>query len=87
MIRWTPFGSNANTRFLLQSPDEALAVPQAIAGNEMAYPPTASSSAGGVQATMVRTNTAGQIRAVASIASAGAQIVTYGYTDRRGRDA
>jgi hypothetical protein len=87
LFRFGFYSANTGARLLIQCPDEVVAIPQAIAGNEQAMPPTAGSAAGGVSAGEARTNTAQQVRVVASVGSSAIQLATFGYRDRRGRDA
>jgi hypothetical protein len=77
----------ASRFMLLNSPDEATAVANAVPGNLTADASTSGSPVGAIFTLDVRTNTSGQIRAVASAGANNAlQIATYGWLDRRGQD-
>lgn len=68
---------------LINSPDEAAAVPNAIQGNFTTL--NDSSSLAGFATLRVRTNSLGQVRAVAQAAGTSFTIATYGWVDPRGK--
>jgi hypothetical protein len=70
---------------LIHSPDEAVSVANSPAGNVTMGNQVAGNA--GIFTVNVRTNTSQQIRAVATVASTTLGILTYGWIDRRGRDA
>ena len=72
---------------LISSPDEPVTAANVPSGNRTSTPPVASSFAGTQATISVRTNTAGQIRAVANLASTSLTVVTYGWIDTRGRNS
>jgi len=78
-------GVNAsNWIILLTSPDEAVAATNVPSGNNTMNGPS-SQTIDSVQ--YARTNTSGQIRAVANLASTTLLIATFGWFDTRGKDA
>lgn len=72
---------------LINSPDEAVASANAPGGNLTVQNPLAAGSSGATYTLNIRTSTSAQIRIVASANSTTVIIATYGWTDRRGRDA
>jgi hypothetical protein len=78
-------GSNASSfAVILSSPDENSAAVGAVTGNYSLVAPSGS-LVGAAGHFSLRTNTSGQIRYVASASSTTLQIVSYGWTDTRGR--
>ncbi|MDA9530336.1 hypothetical protein [Bradyrhizobium sp. CCBAU 25338] len=80
-ILW--FNVSASVYLAVVSPDTGTSV-GANAQNSMLY--SANSSSPGSTGATVRTNTSGQVRAIASGASGSMYINTLGWIDRRGRD-
>jgi hypothetical protein len=87
LVRSTCYNASAGTIMLLHSLDEAVAAAGVPPGNRTSGNPIAGALAGSIATTNVRTNTSAQVRAVASLASSILQVATYGWIDRRGRDA
>jgi hypothetical protein len=85
LIRGLVASANANTRALINSPDEATAAANTPAGNNTAFPVNTNSSAGAQFTLSVRTNTSGQIRAVSNAGTTTLDVATYGWTDARGQ--
>jgi hypothetical protein len=69
--------------YTVASPDETISAPGVLNSNVLN--PVATGA--GVAQLSIRTNTAAQIRAVAGQASSSMYLSTFGWTDRRGRDA
>lgn len=76
--------ASASVGGLINSPDEASASINAPAGNMNMVVPV--SNVAHASQMRIRTNTNGQIRAVAGSASSTLVVATYGWVDRRGRD-
>jgi hypothetical protein len=85
LMRASMSSGTAGTGMLVQSPDESTQAVATPAGNVSM---TAINNTTSFRAPLnIRTNTSAQIRAVASAASTTFQVNTYGWIDRRGRDA
>ena len=85
-VRGSVAVTTANSFARICSPDEPVTAANVPGGNRTSTSPVAASSAGTQATISVRTNTAGQIRAVANLASTSLTVVTYGWIDRRGKD-
>jgi len=83
-MRGTFNNATTFTGVLINSPDETTAFANSPNGNILGFVSVANVACGFV--TDTRTNTSGQIRAVASAASMSLKVATYGWIDRRGRD-
>lgn len=87
LVRYFMSNASVGTVLLINSPDEAVASSNSPIGNVTAQNPVAGATGGTMNAMNVRTNTSAQIRAVSSSASTTFALATYGWIDRRGRDA
>jgi hypothetical protein len=86
-IRGNMTNATGNTALMITSPDETDQTPASGSGTTTASNPTAGVVAGTAFTVDVRTNTSAQIRARASAGSTTLRIATYGWYDRRGKDA
>jgi hypothetical protein len=87
LFRGNMSNATLGTVLLINSPDESAVASTATLGNQTADNAVATSAAGNIFTLNVRTNTSAQIRAISSVASTSLIIATYGWIDRRGRDA
>jgi hypothetical protein len=87
LIRSANFNAAANSLVLINSLDEAVAAVGVPLGNRTSGNPVAGALAGSIATTNVRTDTSARVRAIGTTASTTIHIATYGWVDRRGRDA
>lgn len=86
LMRGAVSNASSAVSVLISSPDEASAAVSTPVGNRTVTSAAAGGTGGGVFTVAARTDTSGQVRSIAGLASTTLQIATYGWIDPRGKN-